>query len=320
MTNTDFFSIDTNRSVIAVEGEDRLTFLQGLISSDTRRITADQAVYSAFLTPQGKFLHDFCAAESGDRILLDPETERRADLVKRLSMYRLRSKVKVADLGADWVTVVFAGPGALAKLGLGAAAGAAKALGPNIPNANIPSANIPNEGVVFTDPRLPALGARAFLPRGAVEAVAQAAGFSSGPFERYEALRIDLGVPSGSRDLIPEKGILLENGFDELHGVDWEKGCYMGQELTARTRYRGLVRKRLLPVEISGAAPAPGTPLMLGEVEAGELRSLGPDGTRGLAMVRLEHLDRAQAEGLSAGAAKLRPYVPDWMRLPEQVG
>jgi folate-binding protein YgfZ len=281
-----------------------------LISNDTRRITATEAVYSAFLTPQGKFLHDFCAAESahdgtGGRILLAPEAERRADLVKRLSMYRLRSKVKIADLSADWAVVVFAGPGALAKLSLSATAGAAKALG---------------GGVVFTDPRLPALGAIAFLPRGEVEAVAKAAGFSSGPFERYEALRIGLGVPSGSRDLIPEKGILLENGFDELHGVDWEKGCYMGQELTARTRYRGLVRKRLLPVEISGTAPAPGTPLLLGEVEAGELRSLGPDGKSGLAMVRLEHLDRARADGLSAGDAKLRPYVPDWMRLPEQVG
>jgi hypothetical protein len=94
----------------------------------------------------------------------------------------------------------------------------------------------------------------------------------------------------------------------------------MGQELTARTRYRGLVRKRLLPVEISGVAPAPGTALMLGAVEAGELRSLDPDGKHGLAMLRLEHLDRARAEGLSAGSATLRPSVPDWMRLPEQVG
>jgi folate-binding protein YgfZ len=305
MTSTDFFSIDSFRSPVAVEGEDRETFLQGLISSDTRRISAQEAVYSAFLTPQGKFLHDFTVAEAQGRYLLDPEAERRADLIKRLSMYRLRSKVKVVDLAADWVAVVFAGPDALAKLGLAATAGQAKALG---------------DGVVFVDPRLPALGARAFLPRGDAEAIAKAAGFASGPLEQYEQLRIGLGVPSGSRDLIPEKGILLENGFDELHGVDWDKGCYMGQELTARTRYRGLVRKRLFPVEISGAAPEPGTALMLGAVEAGELRSLAPDGKQGLAMVRLEHLDRARAEGLSAGAAKVHPTVPNWMRLPEQVG
>lgn len=305
MTDTDFFAIDTFRSPVAVEGEDRLTFLQGLISNDTRRVTERQAVYSAFLTPQGKFLHDFTLVEAGGRILLDAEAERRADLVKRLSMYRLRSKVKVVDVAADWAVLVFAGPQALTKLGLDPVPGLAKPLG---------------GGVVFVDPRLSGLGARAFLPRAEAEATAAAAGFSAASFEHYERLRIALGVPSGSRDLIPDKGILLENGFEELHGVDWDKGCYMGQELTARTRYRGLVRKRLMPVEITGAAPAPGTPLMLGEVEAGELRSLGPDGKTGLAMVRLEHLDRARAEGLSADGAKIRPSVPDWMRLPAQVG
>jgi folate-binding protein YgfZ len=304
MTDTDFFAIDTFRSPGAVEGEDRQTFLQGLISNDTRRITETQAVFGAFLTPQGKFLHDFSVAEVDGRYLLDPETGRRADLIKRLSMYRLRSKIKVVDAGADWAVLVFAGPQALAKLGLAPTAGLAKPLG---------------GGVVFVDPRLPALGARAFLPRGEAEAIARTAGFSAAPFEQFERLRIALGVPSGSGDLIPEKGILLENGFEELHAIDWDKGCYMGQELTARTRYRGLVRKRLLPVEISGETPAPGTALMLGGVEAGELRSLDPDGKHGLAMVRLEHLERARSEGLSAGGAILRPGVPDWMRLPEQV-
>jgi folate-binding protein YgfZ len=305
MTNTDFFAIDTFRTPVAVEGEDRQVFLQGLISNDTRRITETQAVYSAFLSPQGKFLHDFTLVEVGGRTLLDPETERRADLVKRLSMYRLRSKVKVLDAGADWAVVAFAGPQALQKLGLAPTPGLAKPLG---------------GGVVFVDPRLPALGARAFLPRAEAESIARTAGFSAAPIEQFERLRVALGVPSGSRDLVPDKGILLENGFEELHAIDWDKGCYMGQELTARTRYRGLVRKRLFPVEITGEAPAPGTALMLGEVEAGELKSLGPDGKHGLAMVRLEHLERARTEGLSAGGATLRPSVPDWMRLPEQVG
>jgi folate-binding protein YgfZ len=305
MPGTDFFTIDAFRSPVAVEGEDRQTFLQGLISNDTRRVTEAQAVYAAFLTPQGKFLHDFSVAETQGRYLLDPETERRADLVKRLSMYRLRSKVKVVDAGADWAVLVFAGPSALEKLGLAPTPGLAKPLG---------------SGVVFVDPRLAALGARAFLPLGEAEATAHVAGFSAAPFDQFERLRIALGVPSGSRDLVPDKGILLENGFEELHAIDWEKGCYMGQELTARTRYRGLVRKRLLPVEITGEAPPPGTALTLGGVEVGELRSLDPDGRRGLAMVRLEHLDRARAEGLSAGSATLRPSVPDWMRLPEQVG
>src|SRR5690349_24640773 len=115
MTDTAFFSIDPSRAVIAIEGEDRQTFLQGLISNDTARVSAAHALYSAFLTPQGKFLHEFtlvdAAGPDGPRILMDPETERRADLIKRLSMYRLRSKVKIVDLVADWVVVVFWGEG-----------------------------------------------------------------------------------------------------------------------------------------------------------------------------------------------------------------
>ena len=133
----------------------------------------------------------------------------------------------------------------------------------------------------------------------------------------YHQRRIALGVPDAARDLTPEKSILLENGFDELNAIDWQKGCYMGQELTARTRYRGLVRKRLLPVRIEGGAPAPGTPLMLGDQELGEMRSASADGTLGLAMVRLEALAGSAAPTFHAGAARLSPDIPGWMRLPE---
>jgi folate-binding protein YgfZ len=307
MTDKAFFSIDASRSVAAVEGEDRQTFLQGLISNDTRRASAERAIYSAFLTPQGKFLHEFTLVEqaSAQRYLLDPEADRAADLVKRLSMYRLRSKVKVQALGEDWSVAVFFGDAALARLGLPAQAGTAKAFG---------------SGVVFVDPRLTGLGARAFLPRSEVPRLAAELGFETAAMQAYDRLRIRLGVPSGSRDLTPEKAILLENGFEELAAIDWDKGCYMGQELTARTRYRGLVRKRLLPVEIEGPMPAAGTALMLGDVEAGEMRSGAATGDLGLAMIRLEHLDRAKASGLTAGESRLRPFVPEWMRLPEQVG
>ncbi|HEY4161909.1 MAG TPA: folate-binding protein [Dongiaceae bacterium] len=312
MTDKAFFSIDPSRSVVAVEGEDRANYQQGLISNDTKRVSAERAVYSAFLTPQGKFLHDFTLIEQSgvegggvERYLLDPETARAADLVKRLSMYRLRSKVKVLDLGADWSVVLFFGADALAKLGLAAKAGFAKPFG---------------DGVAFVDPRLPDLGARAFLPKDQASALAAGAGFTAALLQDYDRLRIRLGVPLGSRDLTPEKAILLENGFEELAAIDWEKGCYMGQELTARTRYRGLVRKRLLPVEVSGPLPAAGTPLMLGDVEAGEMRSGAAQGDFGLAMIRLEHLERAKAAGLTAGDSRLRPFVPEWMRLPEQVG
>jgi folate-binding protein YgfZ len=118
-------------------------------------------------------------------------------------------------------------------------------------------------------------------------------------------------VPDGSRDLPIEKALLLESGFDELNGVDWKKGCYMGQELTARTKYRGLVKKRLFPVRLDGPLPAPGTLIERDGQEVGEIRS--GLGDRALAMLRLDSL---KGDGLTAGGTRILPEVPAWMRLP----
>ncbi len=290
-----FHLIADDRGLIAISGDDRTTFLQGLVSNDVSRVSADRAVYAALLTPQGRYLHDFFIAAIGDAFYLDCEASRRDDLRRRLSIYRLRSKVALADATADFVVALLYGADLTARLGLSDEFGAAK----------------PWEGgVVYVDPRLPELGARAILPRAHAGEILARAGLVPGDTASYDRLRLSLGVPDGSRDLPVEKAILLENGFDELHGIDWQKGCYMGQELTARTRYRGLVRKRLLPVEVDGPLPAPGTPVMVGDKEAGEMRS-GIDGL-GLALLRLEHLERRR---LRCGDSRLKPHRPAWANL-----
>jgi len=283
------FILARDRALIALAGADRTSFLQGIVSNDVTKVTAERAVYAAFLTPQGKYLHDIFIAAVGDRLLIDCEAGRRADLLRRLGMYKLRAKVTLAQEDGLAVGLHF-GPGVPARLGLPAEAGRARAEG---------------EGILFVDPRLPALGLRAILPPPAMPAETGSAG-------DYDRLRLSLGVPDGSRDLPVEKAILLENGFDELHAIDWDKGCYMGQELTARTRYRGLVRKRLLPVAIEGEAPAPGTALLQNDKEMGEMRSAAGD--LGLALIRLEALDQGP---LSAGGARLTPRKPDWVRIQE---
>jgi folate-binding protein YgfZ len=294
------FHLPPDRGIIAVAGEDRQSFLQGLISNDTAKISRGQAIYATLLTAQGRFLFDMFIVEQDGRYLLDCATARRADLIKRLSMYRLRSKVTIADAEADWCVALLFGDGAAAAVAL---AGGAAAFG---------------DGVAYVDPRLPDLGIRLVLPRATARAALEALKATEDTEgSAYHRLRIALGVPDATRDLTPEKSILLENGFDELNAIDWDKGCYMGQELTARTRYRGLVRKRLLPVAIEGAPPAPGTPLIMGGQELGEMRSASADGTVGLAMVRLEALAQTQSPTLSAGEAKVSPRVPGWMRLPE---
>jgi folate-binding protein YgfZ len=287
-----------SRGILAIDGPDRAAFLQGLVSNDVTQAGPSRAIYAAFLTPQGKYLHDLLIVELGGKLLLDGEVERLADLQRRLKMYKLRSKITLEDAGSQFsVTAVF-GAGALEALGLPVEPGAAAPLG---------------DGVVFADPRLPGLGARAILPRGTEASVLEPAGFSAADVAAYDRLRLEAGVPDGSRDMVIEKAILLENNMDELHAISWQKGCYMGQELTARTRYRGLVRKRLFPVIVDGKLPEPGTPVMLGDKEAGEMRS--GSGDRALALLRLEEVERAEAEGipLVAGEAKLTPVKPDWV-------
>ena len=166
-------------------------------------------------------------------------------------------------------------------------------------------------GVVFVDPRLPALGVRAIVPRAQIDAIRGR--FAPGRADDYEALRLSLGVPDGSRDLPVERALLLENGFDELNGVDWKKGCYVGQELTARMKYRDAGEEAPdAACAIDGPAPAPGTTVLLGAEEAGEMRSV--QGARGLAMLRLEMIEQAEREGkvLKAGEAGIRPLKPAW--------
>jgi hypothetical protein len=158
------------------------------------------------------------------------------------------------------------------------------------------------------------LGARVILPRNGAERALEGAGLRHAESEQYERLRLSLGVPDGSRDLLVEKAILLEAGFDELHGIDWDKGCYMGQELTARTKYRGLIKKRLMPVAVEGRLPEPGTAITLGDHEVGEIRS--GRGEIALALLRLEAVEEVTKNDtpLRAGDARLTPIKPAWAR------
>ena len=289
------YTLLNDRGILAIEGEDAREFLQGLVSNDVTSVEPHTAIHAALLTAQGKYLHDFFIAEVGGRLLLDCEAARSADLLRRLSLYKLRAKVALSDVSTDYAVAVLYGNGAAQALGLAADPGRAAER---------------DGGTVFVDPRLADIGARAILPKPTAEQILQDAGFSATPFADYDARRIRLGLPDGSRDLVVEKSILLENGFDELGGVSWNKGCYMGQELTARTKYRGLIKKRLLPVVIEGAAPEPGTPIMAGDREAGEMRS--HQGNMGLALVRLEYLDAETPLLLNAGDTVIRPEKPAW--------
>jgi folate-binding protein YgfZ len=255
----------SRRCVLSVSGEDRVSFLQGLVSNDVTLAGPGRAVWAALLTPQGKWLADFFIFADAERLLLDIEAVQAADLVRRLSRFRLRARVAVAE---ETLQVYAAWDG-----------------------------EPPPGGLAAPDPRIADAGWRilaADLPVNATE-------------ELYDRHRLSLGLPDGSRDMEAETSVLLEAGFDELGGVSWTKGCYMGQELTARTKYRGLLKRRLVPV--SGSAetlPAPGTPVTADGVEVGLLRS--SRGNAGLALLRIDAMER----DLECGGA-LTVQRPVWM-------
>ena len=276
-----------DRGVLAIAGADARSFLQGLITNDIDRVSPETAIYAALLTPQGKYLFDFFIAQLDDTLLLDVEADRAADLMQRLTMYKLRAAATIEDWSDRFdVWAVLGEPAGL----------------PALPDAG--NADAWQGGVLLRDPRLPGLGLRALMPAGT------SPDLPAGAMADYDAIRLAHGVPDGSRDIEVDKSFILEANADALNGVDFDKGCYVGQELTARMHHRGKLKKRLLPVAVDGPLPAVDTPVLDdGGKQAGTIRSAAGD--RAIALMRLEHVDGDTP--LTAGSARVTPQWPAWL-------
>jgi folate-binding protein YgfZ len=257
------------RSVLRLTGADRVSFLNGLVSNDVSLAAPGQAVWAALLTPQGKYLADFfilAEADSAQEGALLLDCDTAQAGVLAQKLMRFRLRADVAITATDLlVYAAWDGPA-------------------------------PDAVIAAPDSRLPEAGWRVLSTAALPETAA---------FDDWDQHRLRLGLPDGPRDLETEKSVLLEAGFDELGGICWTKGCYMGQELTARTRYRGLLKRRLFPVQ-GAALPPHGTPILSGEREIGEMRS--SNGTVGLALLRID--------SVSGSLDGVRVAVPEWMRLP----
>ena len=260
-----------DRAIIALEGGEARDFLQGLITNDIRGLTPQTGLYAALLTPQGKILFDFLVTEGDGAVLLDCPANRAEALAKRLTMYRLRARI---DIAIRPQLTVFAGL----------------------------SGRPAERAITFADPRLAALGPRS------IGAVAEMPDFLEGP-ATYHAERLTLGVPEGL-DFGSDKVFALDAGLEELHAVDFDKGCYVGQELTARMKHRGTARKRILPVRADGMLPPAGTAIASAGLEIGEI--ISTYGAEGFALVRLDRLDEAKAS-LTAGMIAVTLARPQWL-------
>ena len=258
-----------DRSVISVAGQEAAGFLQGLVTCDVDKIAPGTAAFGALLTPQGKILFDFFIICVDGGFLLDAPRDKAADLAKRLGFYKLRAKVGILDLSA-----AARGDDALAVV------------------AVFDDATPPAGAHVCDDPRDPGLGRRAILP------LRQARPFA-GDETAYEAHRIACGVPKGGLDFAYGDAFPHETNMDLIHGVAFDKGCYVGQEVVSRMQHRGLTRKRIVKVAVEGAAEA-GAEIRAGEMAIGTLG--GVVAGQGLAMVRLDRVADAAAPLMAGGA------------------
>jgi len=279
-----------DRGVVKVAGDDARRFLNGLISNDMGKVNPGQARFAALLTPQGKIIVDFIVAEAepgdGGGFFLDCPRALAPAIAEKLNFYRLRAKVAVDNL-SDALGVMAAWDGA----------------------------GLSEFGLSYTDPRLPALGTRTVLPPDLAAEAAADLGATLADAEAYDSHRIALGVPRGGEDFIYGDTFPHEADMDQLAGVDFEKGCYVGQEVVSRVEHRGSARRRIVPVAYE-LAPATGQPVMAGEKDVGTLMSAAKG--RGLAFVRLDRVADALAAGtpLLCGNLPVQLVKPDWARFP----
>lgn len=255
--------------MVRLSGPDRTAFAQSLFSNDLALLDSRPALYACLLTPQGRFLHDFFITKQGDSLHLDCEGGARAeDLARRLERYRLRAQVSIDVIPHVRVEAFLpADP-------------ADETEQTSRMRAPPPDA--------WPDPRHPHMGLRRMVPD------------DNNPPDsdvlHWDIRRIRLGIPDGSRDMIPEVSTPIESGLDRLNGLSFTKGCYVGQELTARMHHRGLAKKHLVPLRcLSGPCPAPGADLYAGGLLAGQMRS--SRGDIGLALVKDSALAALQSEG-----------------------
>jgi len=278
-----------DRGVVKVAGEDARRFLNGLVTNDMAKVAPASARYGALLTPQGKIIADFIMAEvdpaEGSGFLLDCPKALAGMLVEKLNFYKLRAKVIAEDLSEVLGVMAFWPGDALSEYGLS-----------------------------YADPRLPALGARSMLPPHLAAEAAADLGATLTDTGNYEAHRIALGVPRGGMDFTYGSTFPHEADMDQLAGVDFDKGCYVGQEVVSRVEHRSNTRSRVVPVSYDEFSPSSGLAVMAGDKQLGTLGSTAKG--RGLALLRLDRVADALAAGtpLEAGGIALHVVKPDWAK------
>ena len=246
-----------DRGVLALTGDDAESFLNRMVTNSVLAMSPGGARFAALLSPQGKLLFDFLVVRQADGFLLDCLREQAGDLARKLAMFKLRAKVAVIDRSADYAVAA-------------------------VWNSVLMEA----PGQAYRDPRHNALGYRIIATPEELQAF-------GGDASAYEAHRIACGVPRGPADFVYGDTFVHDANMDLLHGVDFEKGCYVGQEVVSRVHHRNSARRRVVRLHCYGAKPAIGAAVQAGTTALGAVTSLAGD--EALATLRIDRLAEAEA-------------------------
>ncbi|MAH78948.1 MAG: hypothetical protein CBE14_002555 [Rickettsiales bacterium TMED254] len=280
-----------NKSFIVIEGEERNSFLQGLISNDLNKIDEKNSIYSSLLTPQGKILYDFFISNYQNSYLIECSTKIVKDLIQKLSIYKLRSNVNIylkKEFDSFVIRKTF--------------------------YKDLKKISKDMDIIFFIDPRFDLSLMKFYCNKFDFKKIKKQLSLDYLKKNEFEDLRLKNTIPDFDFDSNNQKSLLLELRFDELNGIDWEKGCYIGQELTSRTKFRGNLKKKLFGIEISGFINKK-KEVYYCEKLVGEIKSFNKK--FGIAILNIEATKNCitNKEFMICDKAKIKPFIPKWVKL-----
>ena len=295
--NSDFAIHLSHKSIFLITGKDKIEFLQNIISNDIRHVSKEQSIYSTLLSPQGKFLYDFNIIQSGEDFLIQCNKNDIDDLIARLTIYKLRSDVvfvkKDEELLSLFINVDSKGIFESSK----------KILGSTMVN---------EFGIFFNDTRISEFGIHGIIQKNKAEEFVKTLNLQTLPIQTYQKLCHNIGFFEFLSKDILNQIFSLELNLKELHGVDFKKGCFVGQENTARMNLKEKIRRRLLPVQILNGQPKEQETIKLNDKIIGKIISTNP---HCFALIKIEEEELLFKQSINLDSASIKIIKPYWLNI-----
>ena len=285
-----------DRAILYINGEDAKEFLQNLISNDINKVSDVNSCFSSLLTPQGKFLYEFIIVKHKSGYLLDCEKPQAEELFKQLSLYKLRSKVEILNLSNEFVVAAFSHEKFLTF-------DEAK----DQPGYTIKY----REDPIFLDPRNKDLGARLIINLEKLYLSLKKLDLNNANLKEYYSLSHSLGIVPKDLNKLKDKLFGIECNFEELNGIDFKKGCYVGQENTARIKLKNKLSKRLFPINVINGKLHEGESIYNNEIEIGKVLI---DSDYPFALIKYLNENFDEKANFKTKEASININKPDWIK------